>query len=110
MKVHVYTGPTLSRAEVLNIVPSAIIQPPVEHGDLLRVRTQPGDVVVLIDGLFHQVASVRHKEILQVLADGVRVVGCSSMGALRAAELYPYGMIGNGSVFEMYRRGVVDAD
>jgi len=110
MKVHVYAGPTLSCADILNIVPSAIIQPPVAHGDLLRVRTQPGDVVVLIDGLFHQVASVRHKEILQVLADGVRVVGCSSMGALRAAELCPYGMIGNGSVFEMYRHGVIDAD
>ena len=53
---------------------------------------------------------MRHKEILQLLADGVRVVGCSSMGALRAAELYPYGVIGNGAVFEMYRHGVIDAD
>ena len=110
MKVHVYAGPTLPRAEILSVIPSAVVQPPVAHGDLLRVSTGPGDVVVLIDGLFHQVASVRHKEILQLLADGVHVVGCSSMGALRAAELYPYGMIGNGSVFEMYRHGVIDAD
>lgn len=110
MEVHVYAGPTLPRADIVNAVPNAVVQPPVAHGDLLRVHTRPGDVVVLIDGLFHQVASVRHKEILQLLADGVRVVGCSSMGALRAAELYPYGMIGNGSVFEMYRRGVIDAD
>jgi hypothetical protein len=112
MTVHVYAGPTLPRADILNIVPNAIVHPPVAHGDLLRVhtQTQPGDVVVLIDGLFHQVASVRHKEILQLLADGACVVGCSSMGALRAAELYPYGMIGNGSVFEMYRDGVIDAD
>lgn len=110
MKVHVYTGPTLSGADVLDVVPGAVVQPPVAHGDLLRVPTRPGDVVVLIDGLFHQVASVRHKEILQLLADGVHVVGCSSMGALRAAELYPYGMVGNGAVFEMYRHGVIDAD
>jgi hypothetical protein len=32
------------------------------------------------------------------------------MGALRAAELHPYGMVGNGSVFEMCRYGVIDAD
>ena len=110
MTVHVYAGPTLPCADILAVVPDAIIHPPVAHGDLLRERMQPGDVVVLIDGLFHQVASVRHKEILQLLADGVRVVGCSSMGALRAAELHQYGMIGNGAVFEMYRQGTIDAD
>jgi hypothetical protein len=32
------------------------------------------------------------------------------MGALRVAELAPYGMIGNGAVFEMYRDGVIEAD
>ncbi|HEU5353236.1 MAG TPA: TfuA-like protein [Actinocrinis sp.] len=110
MKVHVYAGPTLPRADILTVIPSATVQPPVAHGDLFRADNQPGDIVVLIDGLFHQVASVRHKEILQLLADGVRVVGCSSMGALRAAELYPYGMIGHGAVFEMYRQGTIDAD
>jgi hypothetical protein len=110
MTVYVYAGPTLPRAEILNVVPNAVVRPPVAHGDLLCIPTLPGDVVVLIDGLFHQVASVRHKEILQLLADGVHVVGCSSMGALRAVELHPYGMIGNGVVFELYRDGVIDAD
>ncbi|WP_130510121.1 TfuA domain-containing protein [Krasilnikovia cinnamomea] len=67
-------------------------------------------MVVIIDGYFHQVASVRHKEILQTLARRVTVIGCSSLGALRAAELVPYGMVGNGVVFEMYRAGAIDAD
>ncbi|MGC4814773.1 TfuA-like protein [Micromonospora sp. DT228] len=66
--------------------------------------------MVIVDGYYHQVPSLRHKEILWMLARSVRVVGCSSFGALRAAELWPYGMVGNGTVFEMYRDGVVDAD
>jgi hypothetical protein len=65
---------------------------------------------LIIDGLFFQQASVRHKELLTLLADGVRVVGCSSMGALRAAELYPFGMEGYGWVFESYRDGIIEAD
>ena len=82
----------------------------VTHGDLLRLGPVRGDVVVIIDGYYHQRASVRHKEILALLADGVAVLGCSSMGALRAAELATYGMVGNGAVYRMYVDGVLDAD
>ena len=32
------------------------------------------------------------------------------MGALRAAELHAYGMIGVGEIFRMYRDGILDAD
>lgn len=32
------------------------------------------------------------------------------MGALRAYELEPYGMIGVGKVFEMYRTGIIESD
>jgi hypothetical protein len=70
----------------------------------------PSDVVVLVDGFHHQAGLVRSKEILDLLAIGVRVVGCSGLGALRAAELHRYGMIGNGEVFELYRQGVIDGD
>lgn len=66
--------------------------------------------MVIVDGYYHHVASVRHKEILALLARDVVVVGCSSMGALRAVELQPFGMIGNGTVFRMFRDGVLDAD
>jgi hypothetical protein len=38
------------------------------------------------------------------------VLGAASMGALRAAELHPYGMIGVGTIFEWYRDGTIDGD
>lgn len=108
--MHVFAGPTLTAGEILEVVPDAVLHPPVAHGDLLRLPADPEQVVVLIDGLFHHAAAVRHKEILELLARGVRVVGCSSMGALRAAELHPFGMIGHGAVFDLYRTGVVESD
>jgi hypothetical protein len=108
--VHVYRGPTITAAEVLKIVPGADIHPPVRHGDLLRLDVGPGDTVVIIDGVFHSVPAVRHKEILELLARGVRVIGASSMGALRAAELHRYGMTGVGTIFAAYRDGIINAD
>ncbi|WP_026311039.1 TfuA-like protein [Parafrankia elaeagni] len=105
-----YVGPSLTRAEVHRILPEARIEPPVRHGDLARLAAGPGDTVLLIDGLFLHSAAVRHKEILGLLADGVTVAGASSMGALRAAELWPYGMRGVGQVFDLYRDGVIDGD
>ncbi|MCQ8836179.1 TfuA domain-containing protein [Streptomyces malaysiensis] len=41
---------------------------------------------------------------------GVRVVGAASIGALRAAELAPFGMTGIGSIFDAYARGEIDGD
>ncbi|MGW4213430.1 TfuA-like protein [Lentzea sp. NPDC004789] len=110
MTVHVFVGPTLPGEAVLEVLPSAVLHAPVAHGDLLRIPFTPADVVVIVDGYYHQSAAVRHKEILAVLDAGVRVIGCSSMGALRAAELDVHGMVGNGYVYEMFRDGAVDAD
>lgn len=110
MSIDVFVGPTLAADTVRELVGGAIVHGPIAHGDLLRLQPKPGGVVVIIDGLYHHRAPVRHKEILAALAAGVHVVGCSSMGALRAAELHVFGMIGNGNVFEMYRSGAVDSD
>lgn len=110
MTLHVHVGPTLPAAEVAVRRPDAIVHPPVGHGDLLRHELASGDVVLIVDGYFHHAAAVRHKEILSLLATGVRVVGCSSMGALRAAELDRHGMVGGGVGYERYRDGVLVAD
>ncbi|MDT0310444.1 TfuA-like protein [Streptomyces sp. DSM 44917] len=110
MTVHVYVGPTVEAGTVRDILPRAELHPPIRHGDLLCLRTTPSDIVLVIDGLFLHAPPVRHKEILRVLARGTRVVGASSMGALRAAELDRFGMLGVGTVFEMYRTGGVTAD
>ncbi|WP_189056190.1 TfuA-like protein [Longimycelium tulufanense] len=110
MSIHIFTGPTLSRVDVLREIDTAHVHGPVSHGDLLRLNLGTGDLALLIDGLYHHHAPVRHKEILEVMANGATVVGAASMGALRAAELHQYGMIGIGRVFEMYRDGVIDSD
>ncbi|MEV7425972.1 MULTISPECIES: TfuA-like protein [unclassified Streptomyces] len=110
MTVHVFSGPTVPGARVREVLPGAVTHPPVRHGDLMRLRTGPGDTLLIIDGLWHQSAPVRHKEILALLAEGVAVVGAASMGALRAAELAPYGMVGIGRIFEDFRSGALDAD
>ncbi len=45
-----------------------------------------------------------------LMAEGFRVIGAASMGALRAAELAPLGMLGVGHIFAAYRQGRLFAD
>ncbi|MCJ0868089.1 TfuA-like protein [Streptomyces sp. AP-93] len=110
MTVHVFTGPTIPADDVHHLLPDAVCHPPVSHGDLLRLGLARTDIALIIDGLWHQTAPIRHKELLAVMATGVRVVGAASMGALRAAELAPYGMLGVGRVYESYASGALEAD
>jgi hypothetical protein len=42
---------------------------------------------------------------MKLLANGVVVIGAASMGALRAAELVSYGMLGIGCVYESVKNG-----
>ena len=56
--------------------------------------------IVLIDGEFHGRPSVWQREILDAIAEGTEVHGASSMGALRAAELHSFGMVGHGRIFD----------
>ena len=67
-------------------------------------------VIGIIDGVFFEDAAVGHREVLEVMKHGITVVGASSMGALRAAELEPFGMIGVGEIFRMYRDGEIESD
>src|SRR5581483_2813112 len=54
--------------------------------------------------------AVWHKEILWALTQGIHVYGSASIGALRAAELAPFGMVGVGRIFEAYRDGRLEDD
>ncbi|MFH1640079.1 MAG: TfuA-like protein [Chloroflexota bacterium] len=67
-------------------------------------------MVVIIDGLFYASTPVWQRELLSALDEGITVIGSTSMGALRAAELYPYGMIGYGKVFTWYRDDIIEGD
>ena len=107
MSCYIFVGPSLP-VEDARRTADAIYLPPVRQGDVYRLVTlrQP-ETIGIIDGYFNQVPAVWHKEILWALAAGVQVFGGASMGALRAAELAPYGMQGVGRIFEAYRDGTL---
>jgi hypothetical protein len=110
MSIFVFLGPSLPVAEARSIL-DAVYLPPVSMGDVYSLCAVAPDAIVIIDGLFEQVPAVYHKEVLHALSSGVPVYGASSMGALRAAELHPFGMIGVGDIFEAFRSGeLVDDD
>lgn len=107
--VFVFLGPSLPVAEARRIL-DAVYLPPVSMGDIYRLMARGPRVIAIIDGLFEQTPAVWHKEILYALSRGVRVLGASSMGALRAAELAAFGMEGVGEVFEAFHRGELEDD
>jgi hypothetical protein len=104
-----FTGPSLPPSEV-PAVPELRVLPPAAQGDVYRaVRERPWGIGI-VDGFFDHVPSIWHKEILWAMSQGVHVFGASSMGALRAAELADFGMVGVGRIFEQFRAGVLTAD
>lgn len=109
MTVHVFSGPSTAGSPVLGMA-GVCPHPPVAHGDLYRVRLDPGDAVLIVDGVYQHCMPVRHKEILSFCANGVRVYGAASIGALRACELQGHGMTGLGRVFGWYRDGRLNSD
>ncbi len=111
MTIVIYTGLSINFSDARRIL-DAEYHPPVKRGDINDLVTSRDDVEIIgiIDGVFHQSPAVSHKEILKALDKGITVVGGASMGALRACELYPYGMIGIGSIFNDYKTGVIDSD
>lgn len=110
MTIVVFCGPTIAESDVRAFVPEARILPPVAQGDVLREAQAAPTAIVIIDGYFEGVPSVWHKEILWALSRGIRVLGASSMGALRAAELAGYGMVGHGEVFRLFASGEIEDD
>ncbi|MGZ0231864.1 TfuA-like protein [Streptomyces sp. CPS1] len=91
--IHVFVGPTLPRSHPMLSAPGVRPAPPIGHGDLFDPAIGSSDTVLIIDGVYHQAPALRHKEILAAMGRGVRVIGAASIGALRAAELAPFGML-----------------
>ena len=107
MNAFVFIGPTLPVAEAQRLLDATYLAPAAQ-GDVFRVvANTDARVIAIVDGNFHEVPSVWHKELLWAMSQGVHVVGAGSMGALRAAELADFGMVGIGRVFEAYRSGVL---
>src|SRR2546423_13343270 len=109
LNVYIFTGPTISAAEASRVL-EAVYLPPAVEGDVYRVALKYPQAIGIIDGYFQSRPAVRHKEILWAMSHGIHVFGSASMGALRAAELLPFGMEGVGAVFELYRDGIFEDD
>ncbi|MDL2246894.1 TfuA-related McrA-glycine thioamidation protein, partial [Methanobrevibacter sp. OttesenSCG-928-K11] len=114
-KIIVYTGLSISHEEARSILDNdseneIIYKKPIKRGDILEdIKINP-DIIVIIDGVFHQSPAVGHKEILEAIKRDILVVGASSMGALRASELDSLGMIGIGYVYNEYSNGNITSD
>jgi hypothetical protein len=106
----IFSRPTIAPREAVERGGDATCVGPAACGDVLRAHRDVATSIVLIDGYFEHTRSVRHKEVLWALSPGVRVYGASSLGALRAVALEPFGMVGVGQVFEWFREGVLEDD
>lgn len=106
----IFCGPSLYGCRP-DPLPDEVWLPPAAQSDVLRaaIKYQPKQIV-LIDGTYMQTLSVWVKEICYCLVEGIIVIGAASMGALRAADCWRYGMIGVGKIFEWYRDGVTEDD
>src|SRR5437764_4260886 len=109
VSTYVFAGPTISPAEGRGEL-DAVYLPPAAEGDVYRVTLTDPQAIGIIDGYFQSVPTVRHKEILWAMSRGIHVFGSASIGALRAAELAAFGMEGVGTIFELYRDGVLEDD
>jgi hypothetical protein len=106
----VFSGPSLSHAHVAAALPWARTEPPACRGDVARLLDEGVDTFLLIDGAFAHSLAVSPGELVAALGAGARVLGASSLGAIRAAECAPAGMEGVGAVAWLYRHGVLRDD
>ena len=104
-----FLGPSLPAPEALALGPLTL-HPPARAGDVHGLLAARPLAIALIDGLFDAAPSVWHHELLAAQAAGVQVFGGASMGALRAAELQPFGVVGVGRIFAGYRDGLLRGD
>src|SRR5215217_3280602 len=109
MTAVIFAGPSV-RGLDLPSRNDLLFRPPAKQGDIFRATLTRPEAIGLIDGYFDGVPSVWHKEILWALSQGIRVFGSASMGALRAAELDSFGMIGIGRIYQWYRDGILEDD
>lgn len=109
-KIVVFTGPSLNHREARMILEHATYMPPIKRGDATRAFQSGAKIIGIIDGVFFQDVAVSPRELLNLLNKGAIIVGGGSIGALRAAELDEFGMIGVGEIYRMYKRGEIYSD
>lgn len=107
-QVYVFIGPSLPGFDAA--AHGLVACPPAKRGDVAALLPRRPAAIALVDGVFETAPSVWHKELLLALEAGVPVFGAASLGAIRAAELHPFGMRGVGKVFDLYRSGAMTRD
>lgn len=107
LKTCLFIGPTGLNSGVHGLVDR---YPPACLGSVFRAVERGYRQIGIVDAYFGNVATVWHKEILFALSRQVVVWGAASAGALRAAELERFGMLGCGVVFRLFRRGILEDD
>jgi TfuA protein len=100
--IHIFCGTSLDlmSAERLSL-DRWTVHGPIKRFDipkLIKNNTEPG-IICIIDGLFFSSESISLMEIRDAIQLGWKILGCSSMGALRAVEARPIGMVGFGKVY-----------
>lgn len=86
------------------------LRSPARRGDFEALSGGSPGTVLLVDGFFGGALAVSPTECRELINQGWTLCGASSMGALRASELWPVGMIGIGDIFSLLRLEIVSAD
>jgi len=108
MRSCLFIGPSAADAPVHQ--PGLSLFGPARLGSVFRAVEEGYESIAIADGYFGNVAPVWHKEILWAMSRGAVVMGGVSMGALRAAELDLYGMVGIGCAYRLFRCGYLTDD
>ncbi len=108
--VLVFAGPSLTRATKLKY-PQYEFRSPALQGDIANaVEFSTHTHLLIIDGFYKSVPSIWHKEIIYAIENQKIVIGAASLGAIRAAELDKYGMLGKGKIYQWYKEGEITKD
>jgi hypothetical protein len=99
--IHVFVGPSYPdlHTTAVPFYEHVAVYPPARRNDLVNLKSDPADTVVIIDGVMIYSFPPSPKEVYDLLQRGQHVIGTSSLGAIRAVELKKFGMKGHGGVY-----------
>lgn len=103
----VFAGPSLPPEDRI-VVPGVTYRAPAARGDIAAAADSV-ETILLIDGVFHHDLAPSPREVVDA-CDRVEMLGAASMGALRAAECAPFGMVGLGAIARWYASETIDGD